>query len=468
MGLEGELNDKWTKYKPDNAIEANYSWKLHAEPDLGVPLAPSAMDYEGCYVDPSKVGAASALSSSLKKKKTDDEAYDELFDDMEDKDESTTKETPSGPAPLDVEDENLIHWKGHMGDSIAEELQRLRDKARAEARLGAKGMKKSSTSSSNNNNSNNKPTPKTISMKEKKHFSRVLNEKNPFFMKKTTYLANDHNQKVHDFKSLAQTKREKEMEIQKKLSTSKSNDKSVIEQSFVLANKKSSTSTTTTTTTASAGSKRKHPSKENVEAVYEIPLLPDDKTWGYNFIHVVLDSLPKKDVIQREITDKEMETAFIGDVQKGKKNQRMECNLLLHKKNNAGEADSDLDQYEIIHKYDLDIIPLKEEDLPPSQFLFIVDEDKGIATYHPISSRVQLSSGRPSDDVGIREITKRDLEEDELNDIEMKLADVDVDLAEKYGKEQGLDGDDDDELHQQQPKTFNPYGNFASSSDEEM
>eukprot|EP00957_Ditylum_brightwellii_P056127 4255448-Ditylum_brightwellii.AAC.1 len=39
LGLDGELTDNWTRYRPSNAVEANYTWKLHTEPDLGVPLA---------------------------------------------------------------------------------------------------------------------------------------------------------------------------------------------------------------------------------------------------------------------------------------------------------------------------------------------------------------------------------------------------------------------------------------------
>jgi hypothetical protein len=387
LGLEGELNDKWTKYKPDNAIEANYSWKLHAEPDLGVPLAPSAMDYEGCYVDPSK---------AKKQKKND--AYDELFNDMDDDKDDT--DDPAGPAPLHPDDANLINWDGHTGDTAAEELQRLRDQARAEARMGVKGKKSSSIS-----------TPKQKHLAKRISGSRVLKEKNPFFMKKTTYLANDAHQRVHDFTSLAQTKAAKEEEVAKRLRVKKSSDKNFIEESFVLANQRST-------------GKRKHPSKANVEAVFEIPLLPDDVTWGHNFIHVMLDNLPKEDSTATELTDERLGRAFVADVNKGEKSQRMECNLLLAEKNSSN-------QYNSVQKYDLDVFPLKEEDTPHSQFLFVVDEEKGTATYHPISSRVQLSSGRPSDETSSRQISKRSLNDREMTEIEEKLAEVDSNSGDK-------------------------------------
>ncbi len=418
LGLDGELNDKWTRYKPDNAIEANYSWKLHAEPDLGVPLAPSAMDYEGCYVDPSK--------SSKKQKKND--AYDELFDDMDDEKED---EKPLGPAPLHPDDDALINWKGSKGDTVAEDLQRLRDKARAEARLGIKGKKAAFVKS---------PKHKSIAKRNRDYNSRVLDD-DPFFMKKTTYIANDYSQKVHDFKSLAQSKESMEKEISKKLSMKKSSDKNFIENSFDTANQKTT-------------GKRKHPSKENVEAVFEIPLLPDDETWGHNFIHVVLDSLPN-DSAQIDLTDERLEKAFIADVNKGEKSQRMECNLLL-------ADDAVPNQYDVIQKYDLDVIPLKEEGTPHSHFLFLVDEEKGTATYHPISSRVQLSTGRPSEATSSRQISKRALDNDEIVSMEEKLAGVDADLADKYK----LDEDDED-ISQQQNSHY-PFANGqGSSSDEE-
>lgn len=49
LGLEGELTNKWTKYKARNAVETQYTWRLHSERELGVQLALSAMDHEQCY-----------------------------------------------------------------------------------------------------------------------------------------------------------------------------------------------------------------------------------------------------------------------------------------------------------------------------------------------------------------------------------------------------------------------------------
>lgn len=227
-----------------NAVEANYSWKLHAEPDLGVPLAPSAMDFEGCYVDPSK-----------QNKKGMDEGYDDdLFGDETDKVDEN-----KGPTPLHPDDAALIDWKGYKGDSAAEELQMKRDLARAEARMqGVNGGKISFGATSKQG----------FEVKRSKKFqSRVLDEQIPNFMKKTTYLANDQTQSVHAFKSLAQVKAQTDEDITKKLKENADllSNKERIEKSFDAVNK----STTT---------KRKHPTKKDVDAVFEIPLLPDDIT----------------------------------------------------------------------------------------------------------------------------------------------------------------------------------------------
>ncbi len=47
LGLEGELTNKWMRYKAQNAIENQYTWRIHPDRDLSVPLAASVMDFEG-------------------------------------------------------------------------------------------------------------------------------------------------------------------------------------------------------------------------------------------------------------------------------------------------------------------------------------------------------------------------------------------------------------------------------------
>lgn len=388
LGLDGELNDNWTRYKPNNAVEANYAWQLHAEADLGVPLAPSAMDLEGCYVDPTK-----------QSKKHRGDEYSELFENNGD--------VEKNPTPLHPDDEAIINWKGYKGDSVAEELQRSRDVARAEARLHGMNRGKSLPTG----------TPQQITLvKRTKDFqSRVLNEQNPFFMKKTTYLANDPTQSVHAFKSLAQTKAEAAVEIEQKLVASKTSGKEVVNKSFDIANK--------------PGMKRVHPKKKNVQAVYEIPLLPDDITWGYTYTHVVLDKLPKTDT-NCELTANKLESSYIADVRKGEQNLRMECNLLV---TDDDASDNENPFYNALQTYDLDVIPLKEENAPHANFIFVLDEESMEATYHPVSSRVQLSTGRPAHQNGnSRRIMKRKLEDEEIITMEKALAEVDADMATKY------------------------------------
>lgn len=438
LGLDGELNDKWTKYKADNAVEANYSWKLHAEPDLGVPLAPSAMDLEGCYVDPSKAN---------KSQKSD--AYDELFDD----DETDEKKENHGPAPLHPDDDALINWKGYTGDSAAEELQERRDLARTEARLqGTEKGKRISTSGA---------LGQIATLKRTVGFqSRVLDEVNPFFIKQTTYLANDVTSVHGTFKSLAATKAKAAAEIEQKLKEThnKLSDKDAIQQSFDIANK--------------SHAKHAHPSKKNVSVVCEIPLLPDDITWGHTFTHVVLDNLPKADNTDA-ITASQLESAYIGDVNKGTQNLRMECNLLAT--DQKGEDGGEEKMYAAIQKYDLDIVHLREENMPHSNFLFMVDEEKMSASYHPISSRVQLSTGRPAGDFTNRYVTKRDMNENEITALEKAAAEIDADLAKKYpdavANISGSDNEDeDDDVAAAPPKRQNPFaiaGGDSSDSEDE-
>jgi len=95
QGLDGHLMEL-ADYRNHNAVESSYSWKLHANSDLGVPLAPSAMDL-AMYERPSQTVAT-----------------------------ATTEH-------LHPDDAALLDWKGSKGDTAAEELAQRRDRARAEA-----------------------------------------------------------------------------------------------------------------------------------------------------------------------------------------------------------------------------------------------------------------------------------------------------------------------------------------------
>eukprot|EP00986_Skeletonema_menzelii_P007733 scaffold3064_cov96-Skeletonema_menzelii.AAC.2 len=77
----------------------------------------------------------------------------------------------------------------------------------------------------------------------------------------------------------------------------------------------------------------------------------------------------------------------------------------------------------------------------------MIDPSKKYVGYHPVGSRVQLSTGRPiggtsrygsketDEGVGTTEslIYRRGMDVDERKDMEKRMAEVDVDMAEKYG-----------------------------------
>ena len=92
------------------------------------------------------------------------------------------------------------------------------------------------------------------------------------------------------------------------------------------------------------------------------------------------------------------------------------------KKRSAMEVDKKMEETKAkTQTYDLDVVPLKDENSPHINFLLVIDEEKQMVRYHPVSSRVQLSTGRPSrPDKSI--IEKRTLSESDVQDIEMRVA----------------------------------------------
>jgi hypothetical protein len=344
-----------SQYKPLNAVEVNYRWKLHSEPDLGVPLAPSAMD-------PMSYTSAS------------------------------TEEVPLHPDDL-----SLLEWKGSMGDTAAEELKRSRDYARAAARLALMGkspskfLQKSKTPVAAN------------AASTKKTFSRVLDEAMQSWMKKTTYMSNDYTRKVHDFKSLAKTKQEvaEDLEVRQE-QIAKRRHAPAVAKTFEECKQPV----------------RTHPSKKDVIPVAEMAFLPNVKHWGQAYTHVVVDKSPGEDV---ELLDK----AFVANVEKRDANARMTCQLFVP---------SSETEYNGVQQYDLDVVPLKEEDTPHANFCIWVDERTGVATYFPIASRVQLSIGRPLDKRNFMlNVTRRTMNATDMREMEDRVAEVDIDVEERIG-----------------------------------
>lgn len=371
QGLDGQLQEL-AQYKNHNAVEVNHSWKLHAEQDLGVPLAPSAMDL------------------SMYKKPGDD------------------------PPLLHPDDEALLDWKGSMGDTAAEDLQKTKDQARAAARLALQG----------------KAVPVAASVPQfqkkkgnRKDFSRVLDHGLVFFMKKTTYLSNDYSRKVHDFTSLAETKARTAADLNAKQRQLDRSPKAV----------------------AAGFNKLKlvHPSgNKNRKPVSDLPLLPNVEHWGHAYTHVVLDNPPKnmEDPVK-------LEHSFVAHVEQRSATARMTCQILV--------PQDPAEQHRSIAQYDLDVVPLKEsEDSANTNFCLWISKDS--ASYLPIPSRVQLSTGRPSRRSAITTISRKSGADQDEEYLE-RMAQVNRDVSESAGGDsvykhnssgQGFgnfDDDDDDD-----------------------
>ncbi|KAL7467085.1 hypothetical protein ACHAXS_007354 [Conticribra weissflogii] len=485
LGLEGELTEKWTKYKARNAVEKRYVWKLHCEADLGVPLAVSALDYEGCYVDPTKKGGGLVGGSGIEGSDDGNGERNASDKDVKDGDKNASHVIP----PLHPDDEALINWKSSLGDTSAEQLQRKRDRALAAARLAMAQGYGSATPNKNgsaNNAMNKGGTPNsanpssnpssTFRLKKKSHLeSRILDEKTPQFMKKTTYLTNDATS-VHRFTSLAHTQEKRAQDVDRALAETKSRytETDVIERGFRVANPE------TYGNDNEKNKERRHPTKPNVHPVWDLPLLPDVPTWGLTFTHVVLDHPPKsetvnnsstkKDVVAKDNKDKEnlvtgeqLHKAIVADVSKQSQNARMACTVWVPEVNAISEEEEGEDKdeepptkkgrkadgksYRAVQRYDLDVYPLRDSTGPAVHFVWRVDLKGNYVGYHPVGSRIQLSTGRPvvlSESGGKggaisristdkSTITRRPMDDNEKKAAEQKIAEVDVDLAEKYG-----------------------------------
>jgi len=345
-----------SQYKPLNAVEVNYRWKLHSEPDLGVPLAPSAIN-PSSYVN------------------------------------TSPEEVPLHPGDL-----KLLEWNGSMADTAAEELKRNRDNARAAARMALMGKLPSNLIFEKANS----PTANAASTK--KPFSRVLDETMQSWMKKTTYITNDYSRKVHDFKSLAKTKQELAQDLE-------------VRQQKIMQRRSSSAVSKTF-----EDCKRlvhKHPSKKGIEPVAEMAFLPNVKQWGNAYTHVVMDKPPGDDIVF-------LENAFVANVQKKDATARMTCQLFVPSENNS-------EPHQAIQQYELDVVPLKDEDAPHVNFCIWVNPETKSASYTPISSRVQLSNGRPLRKKNYKmNVTRRPITNKVRAEIYERVAEVDLDIKEKF------------------------------------
>jgi hypothetical protein len=333
--------------------------------------------------------------------------------------------TPSKSAPpLHPDDQSLLEWKGSLGDTAAEELKRRRDHARAAARLALLGKSPAKLLKAK------APIASATTTSGKKAFSRVLDETMQSWMKKTTYLSNDYTRKVHDFKSLAKTKEELVQDL------------AIREKAF--SQRRSAVGITQTFEQAKGAAITKHPTKAGVTAVTVMPFLPDAQLWGNAYTHVVIDKSPGGD-------QEALAQAFIANVQKREANARMTCQLFVPNETEDND-DSAAANYQAIQQYDLDVLPLKEEDGPHLNFCIWVDKTTKVATYVPISSRVQLSTGRPLKKKNFNmKIARRKMNEKDQLEVDERLAEIDTDMetrlkgASTAKKAMIIDSDDDDD-----------------------
>ena len=401
--LDGVLVERSRQYMALNAVEVNYKWKLHSEPDLGVPLAPSAMDVKS-YQPPKPA------------QEVDNENNSGLGVDG------------AGIKGHHPADEALLNWQGSLGDTAGEQLKNRQDQMRAAARMAlaeGKGPIPNVLTPANMEKITSPSAAAAASVTSKKAFSRVLDESMQTWMKKTTYLSNDYTRKVHDFKSLASTKAEMEQDL---------------EQRQRELNMRRSAPAITNTFKA-VEIPPIHPTKKHLKPKIVMPLLPNVDFWGYSYTHVVIDKAP----INLDLSKNNLSKAFVANVEQ--RNKRMSCKMLVPPQPKGSDSDSEKSgdvqeddeedpyvvKYRPIQHFDLDVIPLKEEDSPYVHFSLWVDPEKRATTYLPLSSRVQLSTGRPVKRRTLRMLTRRPPAEADLEEMKERIAEVDCDVAKEIG-----------------------------------
>ena len=166
-----------------------------------------------------------------------------------------------------------------------------------------------------------------------------------------------------------------------------------------------------------------------------------------------------------------MDRAIISNVEKEDAAARMTCEVfapsaVTDDENNIGES------YEAIQQYEMDLVPLKEDDMPAINFCIWTDPDTGKATYIPVSSRIQLSIGCPLHKENWKmNVSRRPANDEDKADAERRLAEVDADVEEKLGggnagtqatTTPALGGDDDDDDSDDGP-SFLPTGKAVAA-----
>ncbi|VEU36189.1 unnamed protein product [Pseudo-nitzschia multistriata] len=323
-------------------------------------------------------------------------------------------------AQLHPDDLKLLEWNGSMADTAAEQLKKRRDNARAIARLALMGKSPAKFLMEKTKTTRSGPAS------TKKAFSRVLDEGMQSWMKKTTYITNDYGRKVHDFKSLAKTKQELERELE-------------VRQQTIMQRR--SAPVVSRTFEEVKATVQNHPNKKGVTPVAEMSFLPNIEKWGNAYTYVVVDKSPGDNSTF-------LNSSIVANVQKKDATARMTCELF-------GQSENDSGSYLGMQNYELDVVPLKEGDAPHANFCIWVDPENNTALYTPISSRVQLSNGRPIRGKNYKlNVTRRAMNDEDMAEINERLAEVDADVEEKIngsnsannksGNNISINDDDDD------------------------
>mmetsp|Transcript_19000 Transcript_19000/g.24468 ORF Transcript_19000/g.24468 Transcript_19000/m.24468 type:complete len:176 (+) Transcript_19000:3-530(+) len=130
----------------------------------------------------------------------------------------------------------------------------------------------------------------------------------------------------------------------------------------------------------------------------------------------------------------------------------MSCQIMVPAREVEEDSPDKKDFFETVQGYDLDVIPLKEEDTPHGNFCLVLDKEKGVASYVPLPSRIQLSTGRPSNRPILRAVRRRPETSAEKTEREERIAEIDLDMAEKHHMTQ----DDNDGFAATSKKKSNP------------
>ena len=363
--MGGGLGKEFVEYSKPPDIEREHAWRLHSELDCGVKIDTVSPE---CY----------ELNT-----------VDKLQD----------------------EDRVFVEWKGGMGDSEREELQKVREMRRRGLTGNKwKGRKRSDSYE--------------IGLKDGKSFSesRILDRKAPEYMKRTTYLANDIHQKKNEFRSLTEVNMEKVKELDERIKThAEASGQGAIDKSFAFANRPNR-------------ARMKHATKKNLTVEWIMPLLPDIDTWSHSLSHTDISTSEKNNKKQIKFASRSIvaDVAVKESKDSGVKTQRMTCNLIAPAAPNAPTKLA-REEYQVTQAYDLEVIPLRKEGEPEVHFLLRVSQEDGAVYYHPLNSKVNMSMPRPGPRIE-RRVLRREMTQEEKEDDDNARCDVDMGLAIKLGR----------------------------------